>query len=48
MTHHRTREQHAIVKRVEKVFFRNPAMTLDEIAVHQCDLAGWTTAVDKT
>jgi hypothetical protein len=35
-----TRQQHAIVQRMQKSLFADPAVPLDEFAMHQCDLSG--------
>jgi hypothetical protein len=36
------RQQHAVVERVQEPFFRDPALLLDQDAVHDRDLAGGT------
>ena len=41
-------QQHAVVQRVQKAFFRNPAFLLHQLAVHDGNLPGRTTKADET
>ena len=43
----RTRQHHAIVERVQESRFRNPALRLDQIAMHERDLPGRTAEADE-
>ena len=43
----RPRQQHAVVERMQKTLFRNPALALHQIGVHQRDLSGWSTEADE-
>src|SRR3989338_7182972 len=43
----RPRQQHAIVERVQKTFFRNPAFLLHQIVMHDGDLSGRAAKTEK-
>jgi hypothetical protein len=42
-----SRQQHAVVERVEKSFLRDPPGPFDHVLVHQRDLSGWSAETDK-
>src|SRR5262249_33505365 len=41
-----SRQHHAVVERVQEAPFRDPALLLDQLAMHDRDLAGWTAEAD--
>src|SRR5271169_6402130 len=44
----RARKHHAVVERVQKAPLRDPAAALDQLLVHDRNLAGWTAKADET
>src|SRR5262245_39156656 len=43
----RARQQHAIVERMQEPLVRDPALLLDQNAMHDCDLAGGTAEAQR-